>query len=277
VPRGSVVVDGVPALRHLETDFLEFAAGAGGAFLAPCRVGIALVRAENVHDGGIAVAAGVGVRADAFDLHGGIEILRAAGHDGEDLILLGLVEVDGLMEALHAPVGFLLDAFGSLVHAVAAVGSEAFAVELPFHEAIDAIVPALISGSFDEVFEAGTVGEHKLLEEHGILIRAVAEPLFEFLLLLRREVVFAGVFAGHAFEAVLFVAFPDIVEEREEVAQEWFGGVEEEIHVDLAAGFEIVEGLADAAAEGACSVLARAGLRGVDSGELKFGFAEGVL
>jgi len=74
---------------------------------------------------------------------------------------------------------------------------------------------------------------------------------------------------------VLFVAFPDVVEEGEEVAQEWFGGVEEEIHVDRAAGFEIVEGLADAAAEGAGTVFARAGLGGVDSGELESGFAEG--
>ena len=181
----SVVVDGVPALRHLESDFLEFAAGAGGAFFAPCGVGIALVRAEDIHDGGVAVAAGVGVRADSLDLHGGIEILRASGHDGEDLILLGFVEFDRLMEPLHAPVCFLLDAFGALVHAVAAVGGEAVTVELTFHEAIDAIVPALVSGGFDEVFEAGPVGEHELLEEHGILIRAVPEPLFEFLLLFR--------------------------------------------------------------------------------------------
>lgn len=191
----SVVVDGVPALRHLESDFLEFAAGVGGAFIAPCGVGIALVRAEDLHDGGVAVVPRVGVRADAFDLHGGIEILRAAGHDGEDLILLGFVEIDRLMEALHAPVCFLLHAFGALGHAVAAVGGEAVAVELTFHEAVDAIVPALISGGFDQVFEACTVGEHEVLEEHGILVRAVLEPLFEFLLLCRREVVFAGVFA----------------------------------------------------------------------------------
>lgn len=76
---------------------------------------------------------------------------------------------------------------------------------------------------------------------------------------------------------MLFVAFPDVIEEGEEVAQEWLGGVEEEIHVDRAAGFEIVECLADAAAEGACSVFARAGLGGVDSGELEFGFAEVVF
>lgn len=191
----SVVVDRVPALRHPESDFLEFAAGVGGAFIAPCGVGFALVRAEDIHDGGVAVAAGVGVRADAFDLHGGVEILRAAGHDGEDLILLGLVEIDRLMEALHAPIGFLLDAFGALGHAFAAVGGEAVAVELALHEAIDAVVPALVSGGFDEVFEAGTVGEYELLEEHGILVRAVAEPLLEFLLLCRGQVVFAGVFA----------------------------------------------------------------------------------
>ena len=38
------------------------------------------------------------------------------------------------MEALHAPVCFLLDAFGALVHAVAAVGGEAVAVELMLHQ-----------------------------------------------------------------------------------------------------------------------------------------------
>ena len=248
----SVFAEHVPIGGEADADFGEFFFGGAAAGAAVVLVLLLLFGAEDLEDGvvaGLAGAEGGGVAGETFEFHGGVELGGAAGHEGEDLVLLGVVEGHDAVEAADLAVGLGLDLFEALLEAVGLVGGEVWALEGGGHEGVEAVVGAFLATGLDDVFEGGVVAGVELAGGGELLFELVFLPEAEGVLLGGGEVVFAGEVGEDEILVAAEVLALEAFEDGGEVAEGGFGGLVDVVEVDFAAVLEVFDEGAGAAGE----------------------------